>query len=446
MVLSAWAAWLSRAEEVRPGLLAAWGLAWGLSLLACRVAAGVEAREGARFPLVVILAASALSHACLVLAPPALSDDLYRYVHDGRVLASGRNPYAFAPADLQVTGALGAETERVNHPEVPTAYPPLAQLGFALPVILGSGLTGLKTGLSGLGLVLSGLLALLLAPGFRHRVVLVAWHPLLLLEVGGSGHVDVAAVTFVVAALYFLRSGGPTDPKRRRWAAFMLVLGAWTKLLPGAWALALRFRLRWPLVVLTVVLSAAAVLPTLTVKQERKQPGLLAYAEHWDFNGVVYPPLRAGIERFELKRRLDAVVVPRWPELARWTGPQFTTRALLGLGFLLVVLWAGGRRAREEGHVPVETALAPAAAFVIFSPTLHPWYLTWVLPFLALRRGWAWPWLCGMVGASYASALAAGDGAWEELAWPRWIEHGGFVVLLLVDRFRPRGPEERLTV
>src|SRR5262252_6602533 len=39
-----------------------------------------------------------------VSAPPQQSDDLYRYIWDGRVQAAGIDPYAYVPAAAQVAG------------------------------------------------------------------------------------------------------------------------------------------------------------------------------------------------------------------------------------------------------------------------------------------------------------------------------------------------------
>ena len=80
----------------------------------------------------VVLVALAL-RAALVATPPTLSDDLYRYVWEGRVLASGSSPYAHAPLDSALATLRDAAIfPRVNHPELSAIYPPLAEAGFAL--------------------------------------------------------------------------------------------------------------------------------------------------------------------------------------------------------------------------------------------------------------------------------------------------------------------------
>src|SRR5712692_2016028 len=55
--------------------------------------------RGARSTLIIVLLFSAIFRLSIVFAPPYLSDDIYRYVWDGRVQAAGINPYRYIPAD-----------------------------------------------------------------------------------------------------------------------------------------------------------------------------------------------------------------------------------------------------------------------------------------------------------------------------------------------------------
>jgi hypothetical protein len=430
------AASASRAERPTPGLLAAWACCFILVLLGLVTARALARPEGLpRWALALVLAASAGAQAPLVAAPPALSDDLWRYVHDGRVVAAGWNPYLRPPSDEALDVVAGPERARVNHPDVRTAYPPLAEALFAAVVMLGGGAGALKAVLAACGLGLVGLTAALLGPARRWRVVAVAWHPLLLLEVAGSGHVDVAAVLALLASAWALQRG------RRVVAAALLVTGAWVKLLPAAVAIPWARRLGVATAP-ALVLAAAAVLPPLLVSlPEGEQPGLAAYAEHWDFNGIVYPWLRSAVETAGLMEALQALTERAAPALSPWMGPQYTTRALLGAGWLVLLALGLARCGPEAGGEGVErAAFLACAGFVLLTPTLHPWYALWVLPFAVLRGSTAWTWLCGAVGLSYASAIAAGGGAWQELDWPRWLQHGPFAVLLVRELARARRP------
>ena len=77
--------------------------------------------------------ASLLLRLSLLLALPNLSDDIYRFVWDGRLLAQGINPFTHLPSYYADKGVPGLEPSlfaRLNSPEYFTIYPPVAQLTF----------------------------------------------------------------------------------------------------------------------------------------------------------------------------------------------------------------------------------------------------------------------------------------------------------------------------
>src|SRR5690606_1712690 len=92
-----------------------------------------------RAATVVLLVALALRISAALLTQPQLSDDLWRYIHDGRRTAAGVNPYAHAPADAPLATPadmapmtpLGRDiAQRVNHPHLVTIYQPASQWVF----------------------------------------------------------------------------------------------------------------------------------------------------------------------------------------------------------------------------------------------------------------------------------------------------------------------------
>jgi hypothetical protein len=89
---------------------------------------------------------------------------------------------------------------------------------------------------------------------------------------------------------------------------------------------------------------------------------------------------------------------PEWTqEVFPYFYSAFFARALLGL-LLAAALLVIGRRVRES-----EAAVfASLAALLLLSPTLHPWYLLWVLPFAARQREPAFLFLSFAVPVSYA--------------------------------------------
>jgi len=111
----------------------------GLYLLfVCRLPAG---RPG--WAVVVwIVGVGLFCRACFFGTTPMLQNDHYRYLWDGGFVAHGFDPYAFSPKQvlegdgvppggLDLARAAYPVVQRINHPEVRTIYPPLAQAAFA---------------------------------------------------------------------------------------------------------------------------------------------------------------------------------------------------------------------------------------------------------------------------------------------------------------------------
>jgi hypothetical protein len=174
-------------------------------------------------------------------APPRTSDDLYRYIWDGKVQSAGIDPYRYVPAARQLTQirdpflwpangpwcvpprtapdsdpgpGLARGCTRINRPAVPTIYPPVAEAYFAAVYELsspGSGTTPIQAGAALFAIATTCLLLLgLRSLGRDPRLaVLWAWCPVVGLEAGNNAHVDVVAAFLTVAALLTLaRAGG----------------------------------------------------------------------------------------------------------------------------------------------------------------------------------------------------------------------------------------------
>ena len=87
----------------------------------------------------------------LILLPtaPTLSDDMFRYVWDGRVQANGLSPYRYPPSAPEAAALhTGDQTiwPHINRQDAVTVYPPGAQMAFAAVWrVVGNSVTGFKT-------------------------------------------------------------------------------------------------------------------------------------------------------------------------------------------------------------------------------------------------------------------------------------------------------------
>ena len=142
----------------------------------------------------------------LWLSPPTLSDDIYRYVWEGKLTVSGINPFAVPPEDP----ALAQLRDQVIYPginrrDLAAVYPPLSQVIFALTAWLSPTLHAMKLTFIIFDVLSIGILLLTLRELTIDdtRIAIYALNPLIIMEFAGSGHSDSAGIFFLLCALYF---------------------------------------------------------------------------------------------------------------------------------------------------------------------------------------------------------------------------------------------------
>jgi alpha-1,6-mannosyltransferase len=368
----------------------------------------------------------------LLPLPPTLSDDVLRYLWDGKVAAAGLNPYALAPKAEELARLRDGAWRRLPHQEVPTVYPPLAVALFSIASRAPFPLLSWKLAATGADLLACWLL-IHLARGLglpEGRTAWYAWNPLVALEVAGMGHVDALGVAAVVGAVLWLL------PRSRRLgaAATMAAAGVLAKLVPiAAFPLWARQSGRpWRFLGMAGGLVAMAVLPVLAATKG-VPPGLVAYGVSWEFNGPLYEPLWRLLDAAgaapALARGLDRLKVwtqmwEAWNPVYPYLYPQFLAKLALAAGMGFAVL--ASLRERD----PVAGTGRLFGRLLLLSATVYPWYLLWVLPWAALRRDAAWLALSGLILLSYLPQLMGV----ALMPWAYLAIWGPFAGLLFLSR------------
>lgn len=298
--------------------------------------------------IIVGLAFAVAWHILFLLVPPGADDDIHRYVWDGRIQRLGYNPYLAVPNDPALAALHTGETRTMNHPDLPSLYPPMAELFFRAVAAIHESVFALKVAFVlcdlAIGLVLLDLFRT--SGQAEHWVLAYAWNPLLAIEVAWSGHVDI------LGALLLLISFAALGRRRRAVAAIAFALAIAVKplplvLLPIFWK---RIRLR-DSVAAAVVLALACV-PFLD--HGRLPTGSLgSYVQSFRFNGPIFSML--------------AQLAP-----SRWIA------ALAVLVGIVVAI----RMKNTSGTASPDAFAWPMAASLFFAPVVYPWYLLWLLPFV----------------------------------------------------------------
>lgn len=334
--------------------------------------------------------------------PPELSDDIYRYIWDGLRTLSGINPYAMAPADTQSADGINlALLQRVNHPGLFTIYPPASQIVFAIGSVFSGSLPGMKAVLTltdiAVCIVIIKLLSDMALPVWRS--VLYAWHPIPVLEVAGSGHIDVAGIFFfLISFALVIRLSkpaiadikSPVSPQSYlQRAAIHLIAGlafafaSLIKLFPVIFLPVLLIYLKGVARVffLAGILSGAVALTIPFMPDIFNMVSTLnIYLLNWEFSGFIFGLLRYLSFSGKTSRLLLVLVF------------------LSATTFFTISFFYKKRNLPTPDTLPValmQTFYAIVFAYLLLTPTLHPWYtiyLVCLFPFTAGVAGLTISW------------------------------------------------------
>jgi hypothetical protein len=366
-----------------------------------------------RRALIAVLAVAALMRLAVLLAPPYLSDDINRYVWDGRVEGAGINPYRYVPADPHLA-ALRDQTifPHINRSDyAPTIYPPVAEYVFFLGTRLRASLTAMKATLLAFELAAVLLLLRLLGDSRlpRERILIYAWHPLPLWEFAGSGHVDAAIVTFVALALW----------ARRREVAWLtgsaLAAAALVKFFPAVLFPALYRRWDWKMPVAAAVTALIAYLPFIGAGSAVLGflPGYL-HEEGLESG--------AGFFLWNLLKNVPPLEHV-WPAL------------YLALAAAALVALAVHSLFTAEGRYLASAMTLAVTAMVLLSPH-YPWYFAWIVPFICFTPRLSVLYLTLACPLLY---FVPGGPDPEGARMPfEWAIYGPFAALLAFELWRQR--------
>ena len=246
------------------------------------VAAWLLRRMPRRTAVALILLGGIAVQLAAVSSPPKQSNDLYRYVWDGKVQAAGVDPYQYVPTATQLTGLrndflfypkaeycvtpsytsrhqaaeLTPGCTRINRPTVPTIYPPVAEAYFLGVHYLPTGSDSAKpiqatTAFAALLITVLLMFALGRLGRDVKMAALWSWCPTVALEAGNSANVDVIAVGIAAVAILVLATA--RTRARTALGGVLLGLAIATKMTPALVVPAV-LRRRW----VTVAVSAGS--------------------------------------------------------------------------------------------------------------------------------------------------------------------------------------------
>jgi hypothetical protein len=145
--------------------------------------------------------------------------------------------------------------------------------------------------------------------------------------------------------------------------------------------------------------------------------GVLTYAHRWEHGAVLFAGARRFFEWVDLAPRLSHAIgwaqarwgtagSAVWDAAYRMVWPDALARATV---LAAAVVWALAQSFRPRLDVAHETRLALGGALLL-APTLHPWYVLWVLPLAAGQAAGGWLLYAALVPLQYVAG--GGDVPW----------------------------------
>ena len=332
-----------------------------LALAAARVAERTPANRA----LWLIFGIGVLLRVYVLLFEPLLSTDIFRYIWDGKVQATGINPYRYFPAHDALAHLRDATIfPRINRADYAvTIYPPVAELFFLLITRIGESVTVMRLALLGCEAASVSLIVLFLRRMQRPatRVVAYFWHPLPLWEIANNGHIDALAVALMLLGLWVALTGHAMR------GAVLIALAALVKpyVAPALASIWRPWDWKMPAVVITVI--ALCYLPYLSVG--------------WGVFGFV---TTGYLTEEGIISGNDLWLLSVWRFVFGTQRGDVAAYAVVATSIVLFMMLSAARRSdRTTASSLNDTNMLLLVVLLLVSPN-RPWHFLPIVPFVAL--------------------------------------------------------------
>ncbi|ELR69758.1 hypothetical protein C900_04735 [Fulvivirga imtechensis AK7] len=362
----------------------------------------------------------------LLFAFPGLSDDIYRFVWDGRLFNQNIHPFSHIPSyymdpgSPDVPGITSSLYYLLNSPNYFTIYPPVAQFFFSVATAI------FPASVHGSAIVIRafiilaecGSIWLITRILFHYKLpaknaLLYALNPLIILELTGNLHFEAFMIFFLLAGTYFFITG------KSRMAALSLAFAIASKLLP---LMLMPLFIRWlhwkKLLIFYALIAAFTLVLFLPFLHQDLFNGMTAslslYFQRFEFNASIYYLLR---------------------EIGFYT-EGYNTIHILGkyLALAAFLLIMGYALLHNHKRIRLPEAMLWVLLFYLFlSTTVHPWYISTVLVlsiFTRFRFVILWSFLIFMTYVGYS------ESGFEEILWLTTTEYVLVFVFMLYEIYK----------
>lgn len=315
----------------------------------------------------------------LIFAFPNLSDDIFRFIWDGRLITQGINPFNHLPtyfleAENQIPGLTDSLFRQLNSPEYYTIYPPLSQAIFSIACwITPDNISGSAVIMKSFMFLFECATIVFIVKLLQHfnlparNVLIYALNPLIIIEITGNLHFEGVMIFFLLLAIWLFVK------QRNNLSAIAFGLAVVSKLLPLMFLPFMIKRLGWKkslfyfsIVGGTILLCFTPLLNATFLSNFGNSLDL--YFQKFEFNASIYYVLR-------------------------WIGTKIvgynlisTIGPLLGLTVLGSICYKAYKEQKPNFENLFTAFLFAITIYLLLATTIHPWYLAMPLVLCLFTR------------------------------------------------------------
>lgn len=315
----------------------------------------------------LLFIAGILFRMLLLFSLPNLSDDVYRFIWDGRLMMLGINPYAKLPAEVMQSASIPGITKelfrQLNSPSYYTIYPPVLQSIFCLTA------KAFPNNIFGTIVCMKGIIlfaeagTILLLPAIlkqlkklKHFTLLYGLNPLVIAELTGNVHFDAVMIFFLMIAFLFMLQN------KIYLSAIFLGLSISSKLVPVLFLPLIIKKLGWKQGLIYSIISGFVTLVLFAFFIDKETivhllKSINLFFTSFEFNASLY----------YIIRWLGALITGH--NIIAFAGP------LLSVTGVVIIFLISFRNNEISVDQFFTKALFMLTVWYLFATTIHPWYI-----------------------------------------------------------------------
>lgn len=361
----------------------------------------------------VIIGLGILYRLTVLFSFPNLSDDVFRFIWDGRLINAGENPFLHLPSwymesKTSFSGLTDELYSQLNSPEYFTIYPPILQSIFAIssfffPKDIYAAAITMKAFIffAECGSIVFLLKLLKRFEIHAKNIAIYALNPLVIVELCGNLHFEALMIFFLLLSVWWLAKN------RIILAGLAMAFAVCSKLLPLMFLpfLIRRLGLKNSAIYFTTVAMATTLLfaPFLSAELFMNlYQSIDLYFQNFEFNASIYYMVR--YIGFQVKG---------------WNIIQTAGPIMSAMTAMTIFVIAARERVTSNKSLLQKMSIALLLYFAM-ATIVHPWYICTLVAFTAFWK-WRFPlvWSC-LIPLSY---FAYSNPNYQENLWLIAIEY-----------------------